>query len=1219
MGRAVIFSLLLLAAAVFAFAAGEKYTRGVGVYPGNPDEDSAPLLVPGTSTYRNLALHRPAYHSSSYDYNLTAQLVTDGIIETKRDVSTSRPALPRWLVTTLSTTGVARKHEREFLFDHNEYSNVTLDGPEGWMQFELAGGDAPVQIDRIDFEARFRAPTRPRETGEQPGPPPATPQSSPGEWTCTVLGSDDGQNWTEVGRAADALPAPPKPVLFGPTGSLVKASVQLTAPSRNRIHRIVLKSSGEGSWIINEIGLFNGNQAVEAGGPYHFTSAWMPEGEGEEWVYVDLGARCTFDRIVLHWIRAPRSYEIQVSDDASAWKGPALDSFIRSTDGEGNGLEKEDMKPGLGFSLTAAQPIQARYVRVLTKNAGGECILSELEVYGRGGVVGRPAAKPALAAHKRGGLNLGGLTWRLQRGSLVDADGVALSKTGFQDSGWILATVPATVLSSYWNIGALQDPNYGDNQFMISDSFFYADFWYRTEFDAPRSLRGRRVWLNLDGINWKAEVFLNGEKVGRVDGGFMRGLFDVTGQIREKNALAIKIEKNATPGSMKQKTLETAGLNGGALGADNPTYHASIGWDWIPTVRGRNAGIWNDVYLTASGPVTIADPFIQTTLPLPDTSQAEVKIEAALRNSEVRPVSGFLRGRFGEVAFEQPVTIEAGSVKTVALDPSTHPALRLKNPRLWWPNGYGAQNLYDVELRFETGGATSDSKSFRTGVRQFTYSEEGGVLKIWINGRRFVARGGNWGFPETNLRYRAREYDVAIRLHKDMNFTMIRNWVGQTGDEELYEACDRHGIVIWQDFWLANPVDGPDPSDNDLFLSNAKDFVQRIRNHPSVGLYCGRNEGNPPKPIDDGIRQMLPQVHPGLHYISNSAWGVVSGGGPYAVQTPKYYFKNRATPKLHSELGMPNIVTVDSLRQMMPESGRWPRGLHWGLHDFNLHSNVRISGLVSMMDKSWGGADNADDWVTVAQFINYDGYRAIFEAQSKNRMGILLWMSHPAWPSFVWQTYDYYFDPTAGYFGSKKGSEPLHIQWNASTDNIEVVNYNAGNAPGLTAKVEILNIDGSVRWEKSASVDSTEDSVVPVTPLEFPAGLSPVHFIRLKLTRGNAAVSENFYWRAAEEGNYQALRSLPKVKLDAATKVQRRGDRWILKTELKNPSKDPALMVRLKAVRAKNGDRILPAFFSDNFVCLMPGERRSIEVQLDNADTRGETPGIAIDGFNVAR
>jgi hypothetical protein len=450
-----------------------------------------------------------------------------------------------------------------------------------------------------------------------------------------------------------------------------------------------------------------------------------------------------------------------------------------------------------------------------------------------------------------------------------------------------------------------------------------------------------------------------------------------------------------------------------------------------------------------------------------------------------------------------------------------------------------------------------------------------------------------------------------------MNFTMIRNWVGQTGDEEFYEACDKHGIVVWQDFWLANPVDGPNPDDNELFLQNAKDFVLRIRNHPSVGLYCGRNEGDPPKPIDDGIRQMLPELHPGLHYISNSAWGVVSGGGPYAAQTPKYYLRSRATTKLHSELGMPNIVSYDSLRQMMPEADLWPQGLSWGLHDFNLNSAQRLSGFRSMIDKSYGGADNAKDWVTLAQFINYDGYRAIFEAQSKNRMGILLWMSHPCWPSFVWQTYDYYFDPTAGYFGSKKGSEPLHIQWNSATDAIEVVNYSAGTVSGLKAKVEILNLDGTVKWEKSAAVDSTEDSVVAPITMEYPEELSPVHFIRLKLTRGDAVVSENFYWRGTEENNYTALRSLPKVSLGAMTRVEKQGSRWMLKTEINNISKHPALMVHLKVVRSKNSDRILPALYSDNYVSLMPGEKRTIRIQIEDADTRGESPRIVMEGFNI--
>jgi hypothetical protein len=331
----------------------------------------------------------------------------------------------------------------------------------------------------------------------------------------------------------------------------------------------------------------------------------------------------------------------------------------------------------------------------------------------------------------------------------------------------------------------------------------------------------------------------------------------------------------------------------------------------------------------------------------------------------------------------------------------------------------------------------------------------------------------------------------------------------------------------------------------------------------------------------------------------------------------KFYFDRRATPKLHSELGMPNIVTLDSLRAMMPEAAMWPQGRLWGLHDFCLQGAQGSSSFREQIEKSYGGADNVADWVGLAQFVNYEGYRAMFEAQSHNRMGLLIWMSHPAWPSLVWQTYDYYFEPTAAYFGSKKASEPLHIQWNPSSDSIEVVNYSAGPAQGLTARAEVLNMDGTLMWERTASLDSAEDSATSCIKMEYPSGLTPVHFLRLKLMRGEETVSENFYWRGIEEGNYRALRELPKVKLEAATRVERQGNRWRLTTELRNVSTRPALMVRLKAVRNITGDRILPVLYSDNYVALMPGERRAIQAELGDADTRGEKPRVVVEGFNV--
>jgi hypothetical protein len=276
------------------------------------------------------------------------------------------------------------------------------------------------------------------------------------------------------------------------------------------------------------------------------------------------------------------------------------------------------------------------------------------------------------------------------------------------------------------------------------------------------------------------------------------------------------------------------------------------------------------------------------------------------------------------------------------------------------------------------------------------------------------------------------------------------------------------------------------------------------------------------------------------------------------------------------------------------------------------------SSFFKVVDKRYGGAKNLDEFVELAQFLDYETYRAMFESQSRYRMGMLIWMSHSAWPSLLWQTYDYYLNPGAGYFGSKKGAEPLHIQWNAGDETVEVVNYSGGDARGLTASVEVLNLDGSVRWAKTAPVDSTEDSTVACIKMEYPAGLTAVHFLRLKLLRQAETVSENFYWRGLEEGDYRALRTLAQANVGAATRAEQRDGRWHLSTELHNVSTTPALMVRVKAVREKTGDRILPALYSDNYVALMPGESRTIVIDLADADTRGEKPSVVVEGFNLA-
>ncbi len=1167
-----------------ASASAEKaveYTRGLGVFPGAPSEFFGPELIAAEPAYRNLALRRPAYHSSSYDYNLTAQLVTDGIKETR---------LPQWVVVWAGGPEPMGKLDRETLLDHSILNVVPLRGPHASATIELHGGDSAPMVDRVQLSL-------------------LVPFNMPHDaMRFKVSGSADGRTWETVGETAGATPASTEglPPDFIRSGTYLAPWIEFKSAQQIRYYRVELSvdqqdgQSGREEWTtwqLTQVAFFYGKERVEIGGPYSFTSAWMSAGMGEEWVYVDLGANCEFDAVKLHWIARAAEGKVQVSDDAEHWRD-LVDI------GEQAGMVDE-------IRLPVAE--HGRYVRVLMTRPATEhgYILSELEVFGKGGLTAKPKAMSATPVD--GVLQLAGGGWRVERASQVDAAGEALSKAGFKDDSWLVATVPGTVLTSFLNAGAIADPNYGENQLYISDSYFCGDFWYRTEFTAAAVGAKQTAWLDFGGINWKADVYLNGEKLGRIEGGFVRGRFDVTAKLvaGKTNALAVKIEKNATPGSTKQKTLEFVGKNGGALGADNPTYHASIGWDWIPPIRGRNTGIWAPVKLEVTGSVTLENPYVWSTLALPQSTSADVNLEVDLVNHGAKPFKGLLEVTFGEIRVSEPILLGPSESKTVKLNPQTHAPLHLSTPKLWWPVGYGEPHLYDVVFTLSSAGKSVDRTAMKSGIRQMTWSEEGGKLRLWVNGRRFIGRGGNWGFGESMLRYRAREYDTAVRYHKEMNFTMIRNWVGQIGDDEFWEACDRHGVMVWQDFWLANPWDGPDPDNNEMFLNNVKDFVLRIRNHPSIGLYCGRNEGFPPKPVEDGIRKVLGELHPGVHYIPSSADDVVSGHGPYQAMATSFYFR-AADVKMHSEIGAPNIPPIESVRLMMPEKDLWPQGLCWGLHDFCLTGAQGGAGFRAMIDSGLGGATNAEEWVRLAQILNYDTYRAMFEAQSVHRMGVLLWMSHSCWPSFVWQTYDYYFEPTAAYFGCKKGSAPLHIQWNCLDDTIEVVNYSAGNQAGLTAEMELLNLDGSRIDGKSSSVDSVEDSTVTCIKMRYPANASPVHFIRLRLKKGDELISSNFYMRGREEGNLRAIRELPKPQIDSSTKVAKSGGGWRLTTELRNTGSAPALMVRLKAVGEKSGERILPAIYSDNYIALMPGERQTITTDLAEADTRGEKPVIVV-------
>lgn len=1156
---AVMASLVCLS----AMAQKVDHTRGIGLYPGAPSEYYGPTIswTDGNQVLTNVALHRAAWASSAVDYNHTAHLATDGIC------SAEEPSLLK--VTTHQ--GVLPRKEAEWAIDGGQYSRNILMGDKVMLQYDWSG-QLKVKASQLRVKGTMMYDDQKGGKGY--------------EIRCEV--SDDGIAWQTIGcLKGDGVPG--KPLHYKLHSDPNKQTEESLLPAtvlddvirfehamETQHFRIVMDMAGAARWDINGLEFMDAQgRYVEVMPSLAFESMWISNGGGEQWIYTDLGAVLPIEKVQLDWYIAPERFDIEVSDDAKSWRR---------------------------FEAKA----NARYVRLAMHKAGekGCYALRELEVLSPKKVVYTPHAE---AGMKDGRYELSGGCWQLQRASEVKVRGEQIASEKFDSRGWIAATVPGTVLTSYNNIGAIPNPNYADDVDQISESFFRSNFWYRDVFEVNQ-LDGELQWLNFDGINWKANVFLNGQRLGRIEGAFMRGKFNVTGLLRKgKNYLAVEVICNEHFGAVKEKDENTTQFNGGILGADNPTFHATIGWDWITSVRGREVGIWNEVYLTSTGLVTVSDPYVNTKLAA-DGKTASVKPSVFVRNNSHKAVKGTLKGWIGDVKFEQTITLPANKEQEFSFCPHCNKQLTSSDFQLWWPNGYGAPYLYDAGFTFAPESGAASTINYKAGIREMKYVDVNDSLRMYINGRRFIPLGGNWGFDEHNLLYRSREYDVAVGYHKDMNCTMIRNWVGQIGDESFYEACDKHGIMVWQDFWLANPADGPDPYDNDLFLSNAENYLRRIRSHASIGIWCGRNEGYPPEAIDKKLREYVRNLAPGMEFISSSADDGVSGHGPYWALPMKEYF-SRQTGKIHTERGMPNVMSIESLQRTFSPDALWPQSVQWGQHDYTLQGAQRAREFNGLVAEGLGEAKSAEEFSRWAQLINYNGYRGMFESTSKSRAGLLIWMSHACWPSMVWQTYDYYFEPTAAYFGMKKACEPLHIQYNALTDDIEIVNHSAGNKTAITAIATIFNLNGKKVSQQKARLNAADDSTQAWIKLSklMPKAPSEVYFLRLQLSDKSGVISENTYIMGREENNYRALTTLPKADVEQKTTVSGETARVVLTN--KGKSVAPFLRLNLKGT---DGEQILPVIYSDNYFTLMPGESKTVTISWKPEDARDQQVNVEI-------
>jgi hypothetical protein len=884
--------------------------------------------------------------------------------------------------------------------------------------------------------------------------------------------------------------------------------------------------------------------------------------------------------------------------------------------------------------------------------------------------------------------------FELQSSALITSPGEVLSTKDYKsDVYWFPIRVPSTVLSGLVSNKVYPDPYSGLNNMLIpdaSDEFnkkyglekfshlpndpnpWKKPYWYRTVFSVPAEDKGRNFQLIFKGINYRAAVWVNGKQIS--DSTEMAGMFaqyslDISKQIiaGDINVMAVKIYPLDYPGLPSTEQLEALGdfyPNGGTTGdiGKNVTMLCSLGWDWIPPVRDRNIGIWLPVYLRTSGGITIADPKLVTTLPdLPDTSLARLSLNLQLINHNQTEENGELKVTITpenftgkSIQFSKNISVHNNKTTVVDLNGDNTKELNIVNPNIWWPNGYGRPNLYRIRLQVSNGIGLSDDTSFVFGIRtvgtKAVNINETLRRDFYVNEKRVHLTGGAW-VPDMMLNRDSARYDYEMHLCRNANINLVRIWGGGvTPCDEFWEAADRYGLLVWSDFWITGDTQGefkgsPDwPIEANVFVKNVRSTILRIRNHPSLLVWTGGNEGHARKELYDVMRESIISLDGTRPFIPSSSgfaklpagwkgsWpddmasGVYSGG-PYTWQDPKEYYKKAIAGKdwvFKDETGIPSQPPYNIMSKIIPnlvwdKTLPFPLNNTWGYHDAAT-GNGRWDLYYKEMVKRYGEPTSMEDFCNKMQLLNAIGYQGIFEAAGHKLNdigGVMLWKLNAAFPSVVWQVYDWFLQPNAGYYFMQNACEPIHIQLDLNDLKVIILNRTYKPVPGLIAQVDIFSLDSRILFheEKSLNLSATEVKEVISISSEL-SGHNGVNFVVLKIRNNSGRViSQNAYW-LSNDGDYKSMVVMQKtsVKSEIITSAKSKSEStWTIK--LSNTTNKLAFFIRPQLI--SDGEEVLPSFWSTNYFTLAPGETKTAVVSCPNATLAGKTPLIRISGWNV--
>jgi exo-1,4-beta-D-glucosaminidase len=839
--------------------------------------------------------------------------------------------------------------------------------------------------------------------------------------------------------------------------------------------------------------------------------------------------------------------------------------------------------------------------------------------------------------------------WKLQSSATAKEGGAVISRPGYDASGWKDVSVPNTVVGALVERGDYRDPYFGMNLRSIpgttypighrftllpmpADSPFKPSWWYRSEWDVPAAPASRRQRIRFNGINYRANVWVNGTRIASSDevvGAFRRYEFDVTKLVTAGARAAVAVE----------------------IFAPEPHDLAFMWVDWNPTPADKNMGLWADVLVTDSGPLVLRHPLVLTKLDLPSLRKARLTIAAEVQNASDRPVSGTVSGRIEAIRFSNTVRLGPGETTTVRFTPADDPQLELTDPRVWWPYRWGTPSLYSLALDAEADGAPSDHLEVRFGVQEMgSELTDKGHRLFKVNGKPILVRAGGWA-SDMMLRPASRErLEAEMRYVKEMGLNTIR-LEGKLESDLFYDLADEQGILLLPGWCCCDQWEQWDkwtPENHRVAPASLRDQILRLRNHPSVLGWFNGSDMPPPAGVEQAYLDALKALEWPKPVVANATDtpGPVSGPtgvkmrGPYDYVPPSYWLtdsKHGGAFGFATEIGPGGAVPpLESLKSMIPADHLWPIDDVWNYHAGG-DEFKDIKRFTESLEGRYGKATDVADYARKAQAFTYENERSMFEAYGRNKYtstGVVQWMLNNAWPSLIWHLYDYYLRPGGGYYGSKKACEPVHVQYSYDDRSIVVVNDTQQARKGLKVTAEVFDIQLASKLSRTETVDVPADGVTRAFTLPALPGLSTTYFVRLAAAEGGGPlVSRNFYWLSTREdeldwantkwfytptkkhADLTALAGLPKTTLTVASRPGASGAQTSAVVVVQNSGPALAFQTHLRVADPASDEEVLPVYWEDNYFELFPGEKREVRVSFP---ARASAPAVTAEAWNAA-